>query len=265
MDNLTEKQFVTSFKKSPQNLGKDTITDKTVISYTCHGKGMLKTNGFECELRRGSIVIIPPKQKFVFVSATSMTNYEIHIDNEKFDELLNNDNFPKTLKSIYNRPFTSLDGEEIRKTENIVCEIHREYEKSSDLSQYIIENFLRILLSYIVRYTEDKRLNKYIPMEIIDYIDSHLNSKLTLSELSAKCFYTPKYFSYIFKRCYNMTLKEYITSKRIQEGERLLRETQMSIGEISRYLGWQNTTIFYNNFKKVYGVTPLYYRKNHPK
>ena len=49
--------------------------------------------------------------------------------------------------------------------------------------------------------------------------------------------------------------------KRIDEGCRLLIETDMTVDEISKKLGWENNTQFYNNFKKFCGVTPHAYRK----
>ena len=52
-----------------------------------------------------------------------------------------------------------------------------------------------------------------------------------------------------------------ISKKRIDEGCRLLIETDMTVDEISKKLGWENNTQFYNNFKKFCGVTPHAYRK----
>ena len=55
-----------------------------------------------------------------------------------------------------------------------------------------------------------------IPQEIIDYISEHFNEKLSLGELSQKCFYSPAYFSRLFKKTFNMSFTDYIMDIRLK-------------------------------------------------
>jgi AraC-like DNA-binding protein len=65
-----------------------------------------------------------------------------------------------------------------------------------------------------------------------------------------------------FHARFGCTVGEYITSKRIEAAEKLLRTTQLSVSEISEKCGIDNYQYFCRLFKKSRGLTPLQYRKN---
>jgi len=57
--------------------------------------------------------------------------------------------------------------------------------------------------------------------------------------------------------------KEYITEKRINEAEKYLTQTDLSIEEIQVKIGFTNKTRFFKEFSKYYNCTPGEYRKQH--
>ena len=155
-----------------------------------------------------------------------------------------------------------VKGKEKILLETIIEEMYMEFTEKRCGYKAVLKGYLTVLLSYIFRRMLPQNTNfKTIPYEITEYISKNLEKKLTLEELSKKCFYSPKYFGHIFKECYGITVTEYIQKKRIEESCRLLKETTLPIAEIGRRIGYDDAVRFYRYFKKFCGVTPNQYRK----
>ncbi len=93
---------------------------------------------------------------------------------------------------------------------------------------------------------------------IHDCIDDPINVQLLAQRLRI----SPNYLSAVFKSETGMRLTEYITNVKMQEAARLIRETQMSVAEVSVAVGYESANYFSSLFKKQYGVTPSDYRMN---
>ena len=71
----------------------------------------------------------------------------------------------------------------------------------------------------------------------------------------------PEYLSHAFKRQENITLLDYIVERRVETACALLKNTQLSVSQISARLGYINFSYFSHIFKKKTGQTPAAYRK----
>ncbi len=74
---------------------------------------------------------------------------------------------------------------------------------------------------------------------------------------------TPKYLTQITKRLINHTPKELINGHLARASVVALRKSDMTIQEISNKLGFPDQSYFGRFFKRMHGVSPLYYRQ-HP-
>jgi AraC-like DNA-binding protein len=72
---------------------------------------------------------------------------------------------------------------------------------------------------------------------------------------------SPEYLSSKFKKVTGINLPNFINQKKIQEAQKLLAFTSMSLSDISESLAFSNQSYFQAIFKKVTGITPLSYRK----
>ena len=140
-----------------------------------------------------------------------------------------------------------------------------EYRTKAYAWDTVMENYLNILITYMLRKTETgvhrEELGE-VWRELSEYIDKNLNSKLTLSALAGKCFYNPSYFSRIFKEKFGMSLVEYVTRKRLDNAVTLLSESNYSVDEISEMSGFSDRSSFYHAFSKYLGGSPSDYRNS---
>lgn len=81
------------------------------------------------------------------------------------------------------------------------------------------------------------------------------------SELEKAVGYTGDYLTRIIRHFTGWNFVEYCQYFSIKEAERLLRETTLTVNEISLFLGYNNRTHFNNLFKRDYGVSPKIYRQ----
>jgi len=102
-----------------------------------------------------------------------------------------------------------------------------------------------------------KRLNK----SIMAYIRDHYSdSDLSLSSIAAEVNVSSVYLSALFKKMNGINITETITDIRMEAAENLLRNSQMTIKEISEKVGYANPFYFSACFKKKIGRTPTKYR-----
>ena len=85
--------------------------------------------------------------------------------------------------------------------------------------------------------------------------------RITLAEIADELHLCPRQVSRILGREYGCTLPELVNRHRLSVAQRLLRQTELEIGEIARQVGFSHENYFYTLFRKRFGVTPCEYRR----
>ena len=75
-------------------------------------------------------------------------------------------------------------------------------------------------------------------------------------------YLSTKQISRIIKKEYGCTLSQLVTDKKLAAAKKLLKDTDMKIGEIALAVNLGAENYFYLLFKKKYNQTPLQYRKS---
>lgn len=93
------------------------------------------------------------------------------------------------------------------------------------------------------------------------YIDTHLFSIGSLSELASLCGYNYSYLSFLFKKITGVTISDYYKAKRFESAKLMINENKLKISEISNLLGYSSVYAFSKAFKDEFGVSPKNYYK----
>ena len=101
---------------------------------------------------------------------------------------------------------------------------------------------------------------KQLVQQIKDYISEHLSEDLTRSKLAKIVNFSEDYVARFFRAETGMTISGYVMEKRMEKAMYYLDETQMSIGDISFEVGFNNFSYFSKTFKMYTGKTPNEYR-----
>lgn len=96
--------------------------------------------------------------------------------------------------------------------------------------------------------------------EIVKYIQEHYRSDISIQSISKRFFMNANYLSQLFKRELKVTFTDYLTKVRIQQARVLLRESDLTIGEVAEQVGFRDYFYFIRTFKRYAQSTPRQYR-----
>ena len=133
-----------------------------------------------------------------------------------------------------------------------------EYADRKEDTQLILKPMALSLFMHIARrYRLEKpaAVSSTLSDRVVQYISAHPES-VTLGELASRFSYHPNYISSLIRSETGKTVSEIVLEKRMERAVLLMKNTTLSIEEISAMLGYSNHSNFYKAFKGYYGVTP---------
>ena len=112
-------------------------------------------------------------------------------------------------------------------------------------------------------YNFDTHYKSYVVNQIVTYLDTHYNEKISLDRIAQNMYLSPVYISKIFKEETGESPINYLIKIRLEKAKDLLSSPNPnSIKKIANDVGYEDAYHFSKLFKKYYGISPLYYRKN---
>ena len=93
------------------------------------------------------------------------------------------------------------------------------------------------------------------------YISRHYYQPLDLTSLAEQLHVNPTYLSHAFKCEMRVGVTQYITRIRMEQAQRLLRESDLKIAQIAQDVGISDSRYFNTVFKRHTGCTPTEYRE----
>lgn len=103
----------------------------------------------------------------------------------------------------------------------------------------------------------------YAVNRIINYLNENYEHKISLDQIAHNMYLSPVYISKIFKEETGESPINYLIQIRLEKAkEILMNESGGSIKSIANSVGYEDVYHFSKLFKKYYGISPLYYRKN---
>lgn len=95
------------------------------------------------------------------------------------------------------------------------------------------------------------------------YIDNHFKENLSLDQLARLAHVNKYYLAHAFRREFGVSPINYLISRRVGESRFLLRETDHSLSLIAQMLGFSSPSYFSQCFRRVEGISPMEYRRQH--
>ncbi|NLV35725.1 MAG: AraC family transcriptional regulator [Clostridiaceae bacterium] len=96
----------------------------------------------------------------------------------------------------------------------------------------------------------------------IEYIVMNYTRKVSIDELSRSIGLDRSYLGSIFKEQVGISPQEYLIRFRINRACELMKNDTLTIGDISRSVGYEDPLLFSKLFKKHLGLSPTDYRKS---
>lgn len=104
--------------------------------------------------------------------------------------------------------------------------------------------------------SKNSKKRNQLAENIMHEIQNNYRATIKLSELASKLFISENHLITVFRNEYGITPYRHITDLRLSEAFQLLNESNRSEGEIARYVGFSDSSVFFKAFKKRYGMNP---------
>ena len=247
--------------------------DFVEMVYIIEGTGRHYINDEEFAIKAGNLLFVNYGCTHAFLVDDQLVAYNLMIRVDYFIKNMIKDNnlfymlaltsFEKIQHELNDKsPLVFFDYSEREEIFNLFRNIEIELSQEELGKSSILDSYINIILCKVFRkiFMKNIRQELLIPQEIIDYISEHFNEKLSLGELSQKCFYSPAYFSRLFKKTFNMSFTDYIMDIRLKRCCELLKDSNYTIEKIMEECGFFDKNTFYERFKNKYGCTPSEYR-----
>ena len=129
------------------------------------------------------------------------------------------------------------------------------------------KNLENALLELIEKYKNlcgrqgEKKVRREVG-KIMQYISENLMQEISVADAAQLVNMSESRFAHMFKEETGTAFGEYINQQRMNRAAWLLNQTNLRINEIAEQTGFDNSNYFSMQFKKMFGKSPMEYRKS---
>ena len=98
--------------------------------------------------------------------------------------------------------------------------------------------------------------------QVLDYIHTHLDRDLSLTELAEVINISPTYFASLFKQTIEISPHQYVIQQRVERAKTMLTKTDLAIADIALQVGFSSQSHLTQQFKHLTGMTPKQVRSS---
>lgn len=115
--------------------------------------------------------------------------------------------------------------------------------------------------AFILRVLQAKKESAYSKpiATCMEYIETHITEKIRLKDMAAEAGYTHYYLSSKFQKETGDTIAVYIQKRKVEYAKNLLKDSRLSIADVSQRLSFSSPSYFSSVFKKYTGMSPAAY------
>jgi len=242
---------------------KQTKKDEFYLCLITYGKVVYWINGEKVIVNKGDIILIPKDTLFYWkiIPTVFHSKYVVSLKLFRHDEypylpILDTDKYIHSKVGCYD-----LIHEKIKIIFSQWTEEKIEYYDIFS-SALLIE-----ILTYWNRELNRGKINpeKHRNVESMKrYIQDHYRNKITKEVLADVIRKSPNYAATLFSSITGQTISGYVHSLRIKTAIYMLTESQLTVAEISEFLGYREVSYFNRIFKQHTGKSPSEYFSERP-
>ncbi len=227
------------------------------------GKATYMVEGNMYELRPGTVLIMRDSEIHRIIINGS-ERYERYVINFSPDIMIKRGVPPSLLAPFINRSLGEQNiylSNEFKHTDiyNMILNMCEEYRCLADESVlYTKIASMLCSISCVFRHypKRDKFLSEdRIPRMLINYINDNITSELSIENISKHLNISPTHLSRIFKKISDVTIYQYILSKRLMLAQQYLAQGKKATA-VAQECGFNDYTSFFRAYKKMFGCAP---------
>lgn len=248
----------------PEGWHKNTVHRSNVFLYMKKGEFVFDLADRSVTLHDNELLLFPAGTKYMITAKASCDYVYLHFSplsrlsvNESDTSLVNDNEvlLPEKISFSDNPEKRERLMRHITRCENasLASDTYADLRLSSEMTSFIL----------FVATCHSEKNTPRLPHSLIricDYVNEHISDNITLASISDLTGLSKQYIMRLFKKHMGETVTHYVNSAKLSYAQRLLRESDRNIEEITYELGFCGSYYFCRLFKKHYGMTPSEYR-----
>lgn len=97
--------------------------------------------------------------------------------------------------------------------------------------------------------------------DVFGFIEARYHERISLRDVASALNLSPAHLTTAVRRKTGRSVQEWIVERRMAQSRRLLVETDLTVEEIGRKVGYADPTYFVRSFRRAHGTTPLRWRR----
>ncbi len=237
-----------------------------LLKVTTAGEGLLRYDGTDYRVPTGSFFWIDCQKPQYYITAPdapcwAVVCLHLHggVSKTYYDSFMARNNYSPV--GVLDDPAGAADL--IRQLIDLYATANYNYAIDIQASALITQLLCQCLTSVLASLADTEGTKKAVPaflQQIHSYIYSHYTERISLDELASKFLMNKFYLHKQFRQLYGYTPIEYRNLLRIARAKELLHNSNMSVNEITYFLGFESPSYFIQLFKRTEGSTPRQYR-----
>lgn len=222
------------------------------LMYILDGRMPITINGQLRLICKGNLLIIAPGTKYHYQSecGSKLSYLWIHFTGRDAEEIL--EHFKIPVNSVLNpEVHNSMQEKWYRLFKEFITNDEYFYDVSSGVFKEILASFSR--------YISNKNINKMLYRSII-YIHEHYFENISVAKLAETENLSETHYRLCFRRITGTSPSKYIIGRRMEAAVALLEDSEKSLSEIAKAVGYEDVYYFGRIFKKEIGISPGRFR-----
>jgi len=226
-----------------------------LIMYVRKGNGTVFFDNRTYPVCANDVVILNCHQPHQYYTDTGWETLWLHFDGNSSSELFD---------LIYNRAGAVVPMGESKTVHRYLSSIVESFKNNKPLPEALISCHIHRMLVEILLLssgTEEGGIDSINPvLDAVSYIQTNFSRRLTVGEIAGYVNISPFHFSRLFKKEMGYSPYEYIIKTRIDHAKALLKNTKLTVKEISYLVGFNSESNFVNTFHESVSLTPNEFR-----
>ncbi len=225
------------------------------LEIVIEGDGKHYFNDTSYDLQRGSAYLITPKD----YHSVAFSGTVFHL---QFNSFTMSSDVTKLLTNSDSPVIIQLNESELNYIHALCSKLVDEYNNDRPDKKLMIRCTLEQLCILLVRKvvpcenSQSVNLKDELISQVVNYLNYNFRSKVSLRDVSKQFLLNPNYLGEKFTKTLGTTFTAYVNNLRLNYAMKLLKNSAMSIKQISEDSGFVSVSYFIKLFSEKYGESP---------
>lgn len=249
----------------------------TELVIVLSGHGIHQGNGFRSEISKGDILVIPIGSTHNYRECQQLSLVNILFDLDRlpipfmdmhlqsgFHELFPDaDEFSRAPRPC---PGFRIPDKLLNQLKPLLTEMYAEYKNFTPGRDFrMLSLFMLITGKIINAYPVPKTGNELFPTyqlsAVLGFLNREFGKHITSEDILKRIPMSRSTLNRNFSKAFGMTPMRYLNKLRLDHAAELLASSNLSISEIARQCGFEDSNYFTRTFRRKFGITPGQWRK----